>query len=533
MDIGHASKDSFALEHLNSATLCAAFHYELVSLISNNGFQGDPNDADVLKHFGIQLAIAFTLDQCADNELKVVQGNNRVKVYLELEQQKTFILLFPRLVEAQLKFNAQLKSEPDNQKIRIKLNGNLNSEYDFFVEKRVSDGKKQIWLTYLKKSENPEKKTQKLMFLATPDQFDKPIDSGDELFCGEPVLPYAEQGPELPQVAVPETVKSKVLILPSPPFSEENRRALCSAVFNKDEKKVRTLLDQMPDLINAQPKTEAGNSLLHIAALNNDKSMCQLLFDKGHETNLVNEKGETPYQLAKQKATRQLLVARHKEALCIELYTVSKTSDLVQVVSCRNFSRFLKTLPQHTYANTRISIFSFTTLNVSAFFDNQESVRRIKTYLREKIFMMPFYGELIVRHENDEAELLIQLSNHCAAQKGALIAAMETTKRMFLVQDICYFHRLLVKAIKVFPSAGEQIEQSDTPDSIEMKKMFIAFVVHPLVTHFFACPEADKNFINEHFSSVASDIESQLQKYGHDRGFIDRIHKEMCSKLAL
>lgn len=327
-----------------------AVRSELVSMIANNL---DIEERSALLHVAKVIVARLTDNyfsfHCNPQTREWDGVIHQSEVRLNLPQQEIVKLLFLPLVEALLEFIAQANSEPDSPASRIKLNGNPKDMFEFFIEQKVIEGKNGIWLTWLDKNAGPETETKGLIFLATPDKFNSPVDLWDEPSCDEvPALRDAqtsalieENQPVAVQVPSDRLTRSESTgIVQSIPFAElyspepkperhpllyvmaefeADRLKLFNLVLNKvllnkkaQENEIKALLDKTPELIHA--KTKTGNkSLLHIAAGNGHESIVLLLLERGHETNPVNDLGETPYQHATTPSIKQLLAARHKK----------------------------------------------------------------------------------------------------------------------------------------------------------------------------------------------------------------------------
>lgn len=264
------------------------------------------------------------------------------------------------------------------------------------------------------------------------------------------------------------------------------------AVLAGDEPSVRAMLDETPKLIRTKI---GGNSLLHTAVVNEHEPICRLLLEKGHITNPVNDAGKTPYQCATSVGIKQLLLDHHKIALSDEYCTASKISIELQVKSRDAF--------QLGNDHGQI-IFACSWLG----YRNSEQDPEIRPYIeiifREDILMTPYYGELLVIHEDTQAIQLTNMHNRFVKNSTPYEERVKIITSTQNFREAQAYLTFVGQGLKLFPFLREFPKEDDRPDIAEAKKMFLVFGVNELIGYFKSCTEEDKHTLGElpHFGPV-------------------------------
>lgn len=261
-------------------------------------------------------------------------------------------------------------------------------------------------------------------------------------------------------------------------IKDEERLNLFKAIQAKDETKIKTLLEKTPELIHSKTTT-AGSSLLHIAAQQANEAICQLLLNKNHETNPVNKAGKTPYQLTKSDEIKTLLAKHHKELLCEKFYTVSQKHPTgcevkkCEVMNRKKFEQFL--FSTMGYKNE---------ISSGALGITTQYPGTLETIFREDILMMPYYGDLMVILENEQA---IQFMENFESDPTSEIPKFEARA----------FFKLASSGLDLFPflKNAPYPKDGDTPDIAEAKKMFIFHGLVGTIFHWTNCTESQQDNI--------------------------------------
>jgi len=143
------------LRRLNSKECLQALRSELKFIL--DGLGGIESEGE--RNTVFEKIIRISLKKCNANVLVVGKANHRQNLILSEKQQKAFIWFLPMLVKGQRTFNEQSKAEPGNQNIKIKLEGNSDDKYYWFVEKGMNDYQAWSVLTCARKDgkSKPEK----------------------------------------------------------------------------------------------------------------------------------------------------------------------------------------------------------------------------------------------------------------------------------------------------------------------------------------------------------------------------------------
>lgn len=141
-------------KHIENKDFRQALRFELNWVLDN--LKGVEDERDRKATF--KQLIQFSLHKCEENALATGKIHKK-KLDLSEKQQKAFPLSFPRLVTAQLTFNEQYKAEPDNQNIKVPLEGKFDDKHYWFVEKGMNDNEGWSVLTGTRK--DGKSKTEK------------------------------------------------------------------------------------------------------------------------------------------------------------------------------------------------------------------------------------------------------------------------------------------------------------------------------------------------------------------------------------
>ncbi len=277
-------------------------------------------------------------------------------------------------------------------------------------------------------------------------------------------------------------------------FFEDNRLAILNACESNDANTVILLLTQEPKLIRAATKTK-GFSLLHVAADKDNLTLCTLLLENGHETNCVDKEGQTPYHKAKSQDVKQCLAQAHLKFLCLKYFLASKNPRMSPCVvhSREKFAQFVFSLGEHAMAS---SAFALTRVNPTALIESSNNPC-LTSYFREDILMTPYYGDLLVIHENEQAlqnlEYVHQIDNGKLAPE---------TFRKALITDHAYIEcraylKFLSKGLELFSFLQEYPRKDDAPHIAEAKKMFITFGVAGFAAYYQQCTDDQITRLNQ------------------------------------
>ncbi|MCD6027664.1 MAG: Ankyrin repeat (3 copies) [Solimicrobium sp.] len=275
------------------------------------------------------------------------------------------------------------------------------------------------------------------------------------------------------------------------PTVDELRLTLFKAVLNGNEQEAKNVLDTFPDLIHA--KTKTGNkSLLHIASANGHESICRLLLEKGHESNPVSDSGKTPYSCTNNKTIRFLLAQHHKNILCEKFYTFNKTSESVYAADQQDFKEVLNLTSPGLKENATIA---FSSMSPCTSTEHITELPHIVTVFREQELMMPYFGELLMVHENEFVENLSKLADSFIEKKTPLAERIEVNQSSFHLFKSYAYSKSISYGIERFPFLRDLPEESDRPDIAEAKKMFLAFQAGRLLQHSGLCSREQYHFL--------------------------------------
>ena len=310
----------------------------------------------------------------------------------------------------------------------------------------------------------------------------------------------------------------------------EPRLLILKAALNNDINTVTKLLILDPTLINAKT-TSTASSILHIAAEAGHLEICDLLLERGHETNPVNKVGKTPYQCTKLVEIQSLLVNAHTDYLCNTFFTSANMpmpnkpfiTSLQYIIQCKGKSEY----SQMYMNNLGSHSFGFTMLRPAP---NSTSGTDygIVTVFRTDILMTPYYGELLVIHENEQA---IQFTEKLANSKNGFYGDREKFDMTVLPQFECRaFIKFLSCGLKSYPFLHDYPQKQDTPDIIEAKKMFIIFGVGGFKSFLKSCNHQQLEYLKtlEDYSLVMDFVKKVSHKQNNGKNIT--INNEMQSK---
>ena len=281
---------------------------------------------------------------------------------------------------------------------------------------------------------------------------------------------------------------------PSEIFVDPRIRIL-KAVQNNEQDTVEHLLRSNPSLINAKTTTK-GSSLLHIAAERGYANICGLLNHYKHETNPVDNEGQTPYQRAQSPEVKSLLVDQHMDYLSHTFYTslqiptpnkpfINSIERKIIVLDKIEFSR----LPMNPLGS---SAFGFTQFRPAPDARSNRDFALL-TIFRQDILMTPYYGELLVIHENEQAiQFIEELSN---TQQGLYGPVTPIPIDEFTRFETRSYLKFISSALALYPFLKEYPQEDDKQDITEAKKMFLAFGLVGLVDYFNKCTPKQMHYL--------------------------------------
>ncbi len=174
-------------------------------------------------------------------------------------------------------------------------------------------------------------------------------------------------------------------------FTDEQRLGILKATQAGQSAQIQALLDFNPKLIHAKTKTKS-HSLLHVAAQQGHVDVCRLLLSHGHPTNPVDIDGNTPYQKAKLKEIQTILVEAHSTYILSESVFNSQTSNVrVSILNKSEFCAFISSIQKDMCMEDTFAVTLSRNFN-------------LQTCFREDALMIPYYGELLVAHEEEHVQ---------------------------------------------------------------------------------------------------------------------------------
>lgn len=224
---------------------------------------------------------------------------------------------------------------------------------------------------------------------------------------------------------------------------------------------VHSLLESNADLMNAKT-TSKGMSLLHVAAQNGHHELCDQLLELGHETNPVDFDGKTPYQRASSRSVKSLLVTRHTEKLFQEAQCVF---GIIQVADL-NVHQAHAVLTNDDFIDSPFMSpdMSPDTFAVTALSPPHNKQHQLLTHFRAEALMIPFYGELLVRHEKEQATNFLEM-----------VEQHKLNEISMPFMEVKAYAKSISTLLKNHPQLIGYPRSSDTPDVIHAKKLIIAY----------------------------------------------------------
>ena len=290
-------------------------------------------------------------------------------------------------------------------------------------------------------------------------------------------------------------------------FTELSSQMLKATLLGQTTE-VERLLTLDKNLINA--KTSAKQeSLLHIAAARGHHELCHVLIQNGHTTNPVDLEGRTPYQRAKTDEIKSMLVELHMQHL-FRTYFISDSIPNPKRDFVQSLNREIQIISKseaaaHPLMQLELG-FASTALSPPA-----DGHYELITIFREDILMTPYYGELLVIHENEQVEQFLNLlSNSKTGFSEAERFPSEEMVRLE-VQAYCKF---ISSGFRLFPFLKDYPLQSDRPDVALAKKMFIAFALTGCADYIQNCSPEQIQLVRQlgSFEEVTNHIEKTMCK---------------------
>ncbi len=280
-------------------------------------------------------------------------------------------------------------------------------------------------------------------------------------------------------------------------FSNTDRLAILAAAQEKNIGEVSGLLDRNADLIKAKT-TSQGLSLLHFAAENDDKVLCEFLLEKGHAINPVALNGLTPYQKTNSAEIKEMLSEAHCNALCDKYFSASDIS-LPDLPYISAFEEDIEILDKDELSKEAAGVENLAdgttyALTYISRIEGNESSYRLVTLFREDMLMLPYYGDMMVIHENEQVKQLKEF----LAQANSASLFDEIVKANISQMEARAFMTTAARGIELFPFLVEPLKDSDAPEVQEVKKMFIANTLYAgLMTHLSECTSEQQNNLRE------------------------------------
>lgn len=273
---------------------------------------------------------------------------------------------------------------------------------------------------------------------------------------------------------------------------DEIRLAILSATQQGNLAEIIRLLDKDPALLQSKT-TSTGSSLLHIAAERGHDDVCNELLNRGHDTNPLDKNDRTPYQRAEKDSIKRLLANKHCDYLINKYFSA-------RLIPAPNFPHI-----KNISANYAVlSLIDFFDLFKSRGFSTDDAVSKfavtimrheknvvatdaldyiVSVYFREDFLMQPFYGDLLVIHENEQAKQQFELL-HDGVKNVNQVSQRELNRfetRSYLT--------IIARALEMFPFLANYPTESDSPAIKEAKKMFIRFTLCDFALYYQLCNE--------------------------------------------
>jgi len=243
-------------------------------------------------------------------------------------------------------------------------------------------------------------------------------------------------------------------------FPDLRLKILKAAQANQKEQ-VLSLLQSNPELIHAKTTTK-GSSLLHIAAQCGHEELCTLLLNADHETNPVDFEGKTPFQRANKQPIKNLLMLKHVSKLFKD--TLFEYEAFLQIRNCIVHKEAPLLLTNAEFLEMpEIAGMSSDTFAITALIYSENNYQLITSF-REEALMIPFYGELLVIHENEQVNHFLKVIQDNREDKIST-SFMEITAYAMSISTL----------LARYPKLIGYPKPSDTPEVIHAKKLIIAY----------------------------------------------------------
>ncbi len=318
----------------------------------------------------------------------------------------------------------------------------------------------------------------------------------------------------------------------------EPRVKILKAVQDGDKTTIATLLKQDPSLIQAKTKSN-NSSLLHIAAERGHEEICCSLIENGHDTNPIDKNGDTPYQRAKTDAIKKILVEKHTKFLCDKYYSSQKL-EISRKPAIDTFKRNIEVMDMVHYRdflNSKgINTQSFKCFVITLFKSERSQTPHLYNYFlntifREDILMTPYYGDLLVIHENEQA---MQYIEFIEKSKTGTININEITTKMAPMIETRAFLKFVAKGLELFPFLREYPKVGDNFAVITAKKMFIAYGLGGLIQFYQSCTPQQQMALTElpYFESAILHTQDTISKENAEKNtkIVDELQQKFSMK---
>lgn len=282
----------------------------------------------------------------------------------------------------------------------------------------------------------------------------------------------------------------------------ETRIRILKAVQNNEQPLVEALLQENATLIHAKTTTK-GSSLLHIAATQGHLELCDFLFFYQHQTNPVDNEGQTPYQRAQTAEIKALLKNHHMKYLrdtfftSLSIPTPKKPfiNSIIRSIMVPNKQDFPKYHPDKDKGPTAFGATILCDKIIGATSDKDYG---LVTIFREDILMIPHYGEFLVIHENEQA---IQLIDVLANSKNGFFGTRDKfpLKEAPRLEARAYLKHVS-SAFDRYPFLKELPREDDKPEIAEAKKLFITFSLCGLMQYINECTSSQIEHLQLHIT---------------------------------
>jgi hypothetical protein len=287
-------------------------------------------------------------------------------------------------------------------------------------------------------------------------------------------------------------------------IAQDTRLDFLKAIQDGNKEQAAELLDNDAGLLNVTTTTK-GSTPLHIASERGHQEICKLLLEKGHPTNPVDKEGKTPYQRAKTDAIKDLLAEHHKTFLRRQFYTVDQKKydnkiifDHFDVFEKSFFMTFYAAFCPEEEKDSMNQCFAFTDPIVN----NDKKTLTINVYFREDILMSPYFGQLMVIHENEQAVNGIK----------RYLETGEVKKEDIVLFEALAFLKSTHASMEMFPFLKELPSETDKPEMAEAKKMFLFLQLEKYSSWKRECSDAQMAELRRapHFTEVDEQVRRML-----------------------